>query len=318
MRTAAWLVWCCGCGRTELGAEFDSGEVDAGAADERGADERGAADDSADDHGDDHGRPDVGARPCDPTDHATDRDSDGIPDTDDPFATDATRPGRARDDVVYVHSATTLTALSLDGGDPFLPVGEFSFPEDGGGEVTDIAIDRFGVMYALVSADLYTCDPATATCWWLAPLPSNSLGFVPQGLVETDDDILFTLAGSDWTRVDLCGAQVRPQVISTLPGYSSSGDIATNGPGVTAFTSPAPAGGDVVVSIDPATGTVLGELGIPATIYGQWGMAAYMFVFVLCDQLGTVSVFEPISGTASVVFDAPHECWGAAAHPNLR
>lgn len=307
----AWAVGCWGCGRTELGDGIDDLDGDAAAADERGADDRGA----------DDGRPDVGGpgeRPCDPSDHVTDRDGDGIPDADDPFADDAARPGRARADAIYLQSATTLTLLLLDDGEPFSTVGEFSFPEDPGGQVTDIAIDRFGVLYAQVSAQLYTCDPATAACWRLAPLASNSLGFIPQGLVDDDDDVLYTLAGSDWTRVDLCGAQVRPQVISTLSGYSSSGDIATNGSGITVFTSPSNLGGDVVVSIDPATGTVLGELGLPATNLGVWGVVGYSLVFVMCDQLGGISVFDPIDGSGSAIATAPHECWGAAAHPDLR
>lgn len=206
----------------------------------------------------------------------------------------------------------------MRGGTVVTEVGRFSFPDDDFSQVTDIAIDRFGVLYAVADANLYACRPTTAECWLLADLPTNSLGFVPIGILDANDDTMVTLAGSDWTTIGLRGPEISPQVVGKTSPYSSSGDIATVADGRTLFTSPSNSGGDVVVEIDPASGTILGERGYPASIFQIWGVVAYDGILVMCDQIGAISTFDPLTGEAVEIGAAPHECWGAAAHPDLR
>ncbi|MBL8945822.1 MAG: hypothetical protein JNK45_21845 [Myxococcales bacterium] len=273
-----------------------------------------------DDEGEDTTTTDTGEPPgCDLDSHTRDCDGDGIPDGDDPFPTEPSRPGRARADVIYVHDATVLS--TMDPADAVLrEVGMFRFPEGPDGQVTDIAIDRFGVLYAIASSVLHACDPAIAHCWALASVPTNSLAFVPLGTIEPDDDTLVTLAGSTWTRVDLRGPEVTPNPIADVPSpYASSGDIATTASGLTVFTSPSGGvDGDVVVAIDPTSGAVLGEVGPVLGSTGVWGVAAVRGELWLFDQLGTIWTMDPSTGSTQVVGVEASRFWGAAAHPELR
>jgi hypothetical protein len=253
---------------------------------------------------------------CDLDSHEIDCDGDGIPDRDDPFPTDPDRPGRAAPDVIYVHSAATLSWL-----DPLDPVpvfiNEFRFPEGPDGQVVDIAIDRFGVLYAISNAVLHVCDPTSATCWALGDLPANSLAMLPEGTIETDDDTLVALAGSTWTLGRLRGPELTLEEIAGVSPYESRGDIATAANGLTVFTSPS-ASGDVVVAIEAATGKLLGEVAVLPASTGLYGAAAANGSLWLFDQLGTMWVMDPTTGASAVVGIDPAGIWGAAAHPDLR
>lgn len=298
LRGVVILAVACACGRTPI-----------------------AVADLDDDDPSDTSTTEVGDAPpdCDLDDHVGDCDGDGIPDADDPFPEDRDRPGRARPDLIYLQSSTTLSTLDMAAGVVVTPIADFTFPDDNYGQVTDIAIDRFGVLYAISSALLHACHPTTAECWALGELPTNSLGFVPIGILDDDDDMLVTLLGSTWMHVGLRGPEVAPKVIGEVESpYSSSGDIATTAAGLTVFTSNWATGGDVVVAIDPATGGVISLLGSPPTIMQVWGVVAYEDALVVCDQLGMIMSFDPSTGAGATIGGAPHECWGAAGHPDLR
>jgi hypothetical protein len=299
----------CACGRSAIGDGFDLGGDDDGDGDERGDIDDGDADDSDDDR-----EPE-----CDIDSHELDCDGDTIPDADDPFPEDRDRPGRGRNDVIYLQSSTTLSILDMRAGGIVTPIADFTFPDDSYGQVTDIAMDRFGVIYAISSALLHACHPETAECWALGELPTNSLGFVPIGIVDGQDDIMVTLAGSTWIAVRQRGPEIGVFEIGEVDSpYSSSGDIATTAAGLTVFTSPWSAGGDVLVAIDPATAEIIGLVGTPPTIYQVWGVVGYDGGLVLCDQLGGIFGFDPATGESWTIGAAGHECWGAAGHPDLR
>ena len=256
---------------------------------------------------------------CDLDSHSSDCDGDGVPDADDPFPTDTYRPGRAREDVIYVHSAFTLSSLAPESAPIVTTIADFSFPDDSFSQVTDIAIDRFGVLYALGSDVLHACDPSTAQCWALAPVPSNSLAFLPLGTLDADDDTLVTLAGSAWTRIDLRGPEVAVTVIGEIEApYSSSGDITTTFDGLTVFTSPSVTGVDLVLALDPVTGTVFGVIGLASGLSNVWGMASVRGALWLFDQVGNIATMDPISGEVVVVGFGLDGFWGAASHPDLR
>jgi len=304
----------CACGRSALGDGLGDSRADddADADDDDDADANGDGDD--DESGEDDPPPD-----CDLDSHELDCDGDGIPDADDPFPEDRDRPGRARSDLIYLQSSTTLSTLDMRAGVTVTPIADFTFPDDSYGQVTDIAIDRFGVLYAISSALLHACHPETAECWALAELPTNSLGFVPIGVVDDEDDILVTLAGTTWIAVRQRGPEIGVFEIGDVESpYSSSGDIATTAAGLTVFTSNWSTGGDVVVGIDPATAEIVGLIGTPPTIFQVWGVVAYDDALVLCDQTGVLMSFDPSTGAGYTIGAAPHECWGAAGHPDLR
>jgi len=251
---------------------------------------------------------------CDLESHEHDEDGDGIPDADDPFCDDRGRPGRARADVVYVHSPTTLytfdpRTLSFELVGPFVVDG-------GAPQPTDIAIDRFGVLYAVTFSALHACDPATAECWALAPLATNSLGFVPFGAVDDDDDVLVTVAGSTFTQVALAGPNATAIPLGTVSPHSSSGDVASTRGGSVLFTSPSPTGVDAIVQVDPGNGSVLTEVGAAEGSSSAYGLAGFDDELYIFDQLGQVSRFDPLSGGATFTTLGPEGWWGAAAHPD--
>jgi hypothetical protein len=252
---------------------------------------------------------------CDFDSHEHDEDGDGIPDADDPFCDDRGRPGRARADVVYVHSPTTLYTF-----DPrtlsFELVGPFVVDGGGAPQTTDIAIDRFGVLYAVTFFQLHACDPATAECWPLGPLATNSLGFVPFGAVDDDDDVLVTVAGSTFTQVALAGPNASEMPLGTVSPYSSSGDVTSVRGGSILFTSPWPSGVDAIVQVDPSNGSVLTEVGAAEGSSSAFGLAGFDDELYIFDQLGQVSRFDPLTRGAEFTTLGPEGWWGAATHPD--
>ncbi len=285
-------------------------------ADGEGDDADDDADDDDDDSVDDDSVEDSDTPDgCDVDSHEHDEDGDGIPDADDPFCDDPGRPGRARADVVYAHSPTTLYTF-----DPrtlaFENVGPFFVETGGAPQTTDIAIDRFGVLYAVTFAELHACDPATAECWPLGPLPTNSLGFVPMGLLDGDDDTMVTVAGSTFTRVELVGPDATEVPMASVEPYSSSGDVTSLTDGTTLFTSPSSSGVDALVQVDPVSGGVLGEREDAVGSNSAYGLATFNDDVLIFDQLGQVSLFDPQSGGLVFGVLGPEGWWGAATHPD--
>ncbi len=247
---------------------------------------------------------------CDVESHESDCDGDGLPDGDDPLPEDP-GPGIARTDVIYVHSSGGLYTFSPE----TLAIDRIAtFTLDGGfGEILDIAIDRFGVMYAVNFSGLFVCDPGTAACTTLASVSSNSLGIVPPGVID-DDDVLLSIAGATVTQIHLQGPDATVVEVGAVTPYSSSGDVATLVDGTTVFTSPSSTGTDVVVMLDPANGVVLGELGPVTGSQNTWGLATWGGTLWAADAQG--SIWRQDAGVWSWVTSFEDQGWGAAAHPD--
>jgi hypothetical protein len=252
---------------------------------------------------------------CDFDGHEHDEDGDGIPDADDPFCDDRGRPGRARTDVIYAHSPATLYTFH-PGTLSFELVGPFVVDGGGAPQVTDIAIDRFGVLYAVTFGELHACDPASAECWMLGPLPTNSLGFAPIGSVQGDDDTMITVAGSTFVQVALVGPSATEIRLSSVQPYSSSGDVTSLRDGTTLFTSPSPSGVDAIVQVDPANGGVLGERTAADGSSAAYGLATFADHLYIFDQLGQILRFDPLTGGVEFTTLGPEGWWGAATHPD--
>ena len=71
-------------------------------------------------------------------------------------------------------------------------VGDFGWPSDASStDMTDIAIDQFGVLFGISYRDVFTCHPETAVCTRLAGLPEqfNGLTVIPQGTLMPDREV---------------------------------------------------------------------------------------------------------------------------------
>ncbi|HGG57886.1 MAG TPA: hypothetical protein ENK31_08845 [Nannocystis exedens] len=254
--------------------------------------------------------------------YCTDSDDDGIPDADDPFPDDPDLPGKASGNLVYAHTSSKLFTMDVNTYD-IVEIGKFVYDESPG-SVTDIALDRWGVLYAITFNDLFVCNPDNAKCYYLADLPggsTNGLTLLPPGVLDPDDDTLVAIATSGaWHRVTLVGNQANfNQMGQYGPGYSSSGDVfsianvgtygATNKSGVQ--------GADVIVEADPTNGMVIKDIAVLQGYAGVFGLAGWEGKIFAFNSGGQVILVDPMSGDYEVVKTTSNSWWGAGVYSVL-
>ncbi|MEZ4315884.1 MAG: thrombospondin type 3 repeat-containing protein [Myxococcota bacterium] len=238
-----------------------------------------------------------------------DVDGDQIPDEFDLFPLDPNRPGTALDDTAYAHTATQLFSFGVD-SHIVTPIGT---PNVDAGILTDIAIDRYGVLYAITFDDLYVCHPQTAECWFLGALPSssNGLSFLPQGTLLADRDALVGIAqDGTWSLLTVTGATVQTSTVGGYGGtWESSGDVfSVLGTGTFAAIDQ---GGDVVIAeVDPTNGALIRQVvQVPyGEIYGIAGWDGVIFAF---DASGDILTIDPDTGAWSVLTTYAAAWYGA-------
>ncbi len=214
---------------------------------------------------------------------------------------------------IYVNSSDTLFAF-----DPvtltLAQLGRFTFDDGGAASVTDIAIDRDGLLYALSAGMLYVCDPVSVVCTPRGPSSANSAGFAEFGALDANDDVLVLVEGSEVVQVRVTDGGTDITVAGTLEGYSSSGDVMPLGGSVMLLSSPS-GSGDVLVAFDAATAEVLGPIAsVPALSYGLAGFGGEVWVFT--DRGEILRIDD--SGFAVPMSRVELRLWGAATHPESR
>jgi hypothetical protein len=250
-----------------------------------------------------------------------DSDGDGVPDVADPFPNDATKPKLALPKRVYPHTASKLFTMDVDTY-AIAEIGNFN-GSTFSGSMTDLAVDQYGVIYAVTFNNLYTCDATTATCYHLASLPQmfNGLTLVPPGVHHPYLDTLIGIANSGaWYKVTLSGsgsAQLQ-QIGSYGAGYTSSGDaFAIEGVGTFASVDKVGQSSDLIVSVDPKTGAVLKEIG-PVTGYSAlYGLAGWQGVVFGFNETGAVLKIDITTGAASLIVQTANPWWGAGVATRL-
>ncbi|NJK32402.1 MAG: hypothetical protein HC927_08325 [Deltaproteobacteria bacterium] len=244
-----------------------------------------------------------------------DADEDGIPDGDDPFPDDADLPGQAAPNVVYAHTSSRLFTMNVDDYQ-IATIGNFTFNQSNG-SVTDIAIDRWGVLYAVTFNDLFVCNPGTAACYYLGDLPQsfNGLTMVPPGTIDPDDDTLLGIANSGaWYQMTVVNQQAQIMQIGQYGnGMTSAGDVfSIQGEGTFgAVNKPGVNNGNVIVESNPLDGSVTDELATAVgytTIYGLAGWQGVIFAF---NSGGQIVEILPGDGSVSEITDTNNAWWGA-------
>lgn len=244
----------------------------------------------------------------------TDLDGDLIPNDFDLFPEDPERPGRAINELVYPHTASELYTFNVND----YAIELIGAP--GIGTMTDLAIDRYGVLWVMTFTELYICHPQTAECWLRGTLPTygNGLTFVPQGVLEPDRDSLIAIANSGgWALVtENAGGPVTLTPIGGYgPGTSSSGD-AFSIVGVGTYAAVTTAGVDSIVEVNPANGSILSTLAtFPAA--SIWGLAGWQDAIYAFSASGDVTFFDPATGDASVVATHPVSWYGAGVQTEI-
>ena len=247
-----------------------------------------------------------------------DADQDGVPDDADLFPNDPDLPGLAYGGVVYMQTADELWRMDVKTYQLTF-IAFFQWPSDGSShQMTDIAIDRYGVLYGVSFDALYTCHPKTGACHRVATLPDgyNALTFVPAGLLDADRDTLVAIGkGGEWTRLDRQGDQLVPTVLGTYGAiYGSSGDAySIAGVGTYATVNKSGDGDDWLVAVHPATGHVTKEIGRLTGFTALFGLAGWTDRAFGFDETGAILVVDTKSGeVVNVIQTTPKEWWGAA------
>lgn len=257
---------------------------------------------------------------CDPVND--DVDGDGIPNAADPFPADPMAPGVVNTLTVYAHTSTRLYYLDVKTAEVYL-VGTFAFPNGTTSrEMTDIAIDRHGVLYGISFDDVFVIDPHSARCWRLAALPAefNGLTLIPREETGEAEDALVGIANDGaWWRLTLVpglpglGAQVSLTRYGGFDaGWLSSGDVfSIVGVGTFASVDTATVDRDHLVQVDPKSGSILASVG-PIGSYDQvWGLAGWTGRAYGFEAGGKVLVLDLATGAIITEKDMNLAWWGA-------
>jgi hypothetical protein len=249
--------------------------------------------------------------PCD-----DDRDGDTIPNDFDPFPDEQDWPGVATPETIYAHTANGLFRFDVNS----LAVNRIgAWGDDGAGRfITDLAIDRYGVVYVTDGGGLLVCRPDTAACREVGTLGQscNGLTFVPPGVLAPDRDVLVGMSGVNWFRVDLVGASSTVTNLGTFDdrGSISSGD-AFSIEGVGTYAAVKVNGIDTIVSLDPLDGHIQQELYVFLRGFESrfiWGLAGWTDGFIYAfSASGEIFQFDPARGSIRLVTQTSNAWWGA-------
>ncbi|PKN57788.1 MAG: hypothetical protein CVU56_09040 [Deltaproteobacteria bacterium HGW-Deltaproteobacteria-14] len=259
--------------------------------------------------------------PCDPG--GGDRDGDKVPDSADPWPDDAGRPGVALANTVYAHTSTTLYRLAVKTYSVH-EVGRFVWPSSATSrEMTDIAIDRYGVLWAISFDEVFICHPIDVTCWRMASLPAsfNGLTLIPKSVLGTAEDTLIGLAqDGGWWKLALVNGNVQSTYLGDLGGdWTASGDaFSIEGVGTFASVNHSYGDPDYFVRVDPATGQVTAEIGGFAGHASVWGLAGWAEqAFAFDAATGDILIINLATGAVDQTLHSDQEWWGAGVRTHL-
>lgn len=245
-----------------------------------------------------------------------DKDGDSIPNDADVFPDDGGQPGVVIPKKIYAHSSSAL--YTVDVVDYAVGnIGAFKWPNDGGGhQMTDIAIDRHGVLYGVTFDRLYVCNPTTATCFNLGTLPGsfNGLTWIPAGTLDPDKDSLIGISNAGaWNHLKVVNGQVMSQPLGTYGvGYTSAGDaFSIEGVGTFAAVNKQGVNSTVIVTVDPLNGKVLSELAVTQGYNAIYGLAGWEGLIIAFNSGGEMIKIDPMTKLVTNLGDKNIGWWGA-------
>jgi hypothetical protein len=244
------------------------------------------------------------------------RDGDGIPDVADLFPDDVDRPGVASPDTVYAHGPNELYALNVVTGRVSY-LAAFSFNQRGD-SVTDIAIDRYGVLYAVTFYDAFVCHPQDARCWHIGALPDsyNGLTFVPPAVVGTTERLVGITVSGTWTQYNGVPFALNPSPLGGYGGASSSGDaFYIEGVGCYAAVEGLSTWTSIVET--STSGSILRTVATLDGYSGVYGIAGWSGTIYVFAANGDVLQIDTTSGARTLIADAPGSWWGAGVRTRI-
>ena len=252
---------------------------------------------------------------CGPNQRKNGADDDGTVDANN--QTDADNSGGDGGETVmtfvYAHSSSALYRVDPDTLAITL-VGNFTF---GGGsdQITDIAIDKTGLMIGISFTSVYRIDATNAACTRLSQNISetfNGLSFVPASEVgQTGPDVLVATrnASGAVSKIDpMTGAVTQ---IGNMGSFSSSGDLVSVAGFGTMQTADNGISPDRLVRLAPNT---FAATAVGSTIgYGDiWGVAYWKGKIFGFTEAGQFITIDPNTGAGTLVQSNGPHWWGAA------
>ena len=256
--------------------------------------------------------------PGDDDDDATGDDDTGDDDTgdddtgDDDTGDDDTGDDDTGDDdtggaTEYMYAQTSEDLYSVDKDPPYNVSHIGTFPQD---QITDLAVDIDGRMYAVTFDEVFEVDPFTAQLTSVATLADASLF----AMTALSDGTM--LLGSDDAiyEVDVVTGQV--DYYDSLGNWEFAGDMVGLPDGLLyclVWPSDHWAESTSLVVYDPATGntTEIGETGHGSMFgvgFADWTMYGF-------NRDGEILDIDYGTGAASVIATPGHDFWGAATNP---
>ena len=216
---------------------------------------------------------------------------------------------------VYAHTSSALYKVDPDTLQVTL-IGNFTFTGLSD-QITDIAIDKAGVMIGISFTSVYRIDPSNAKCTLLTGGLSgtfNGLSFVPAAqLGQTGADVLVATRNSDGTvfRVDQTNGNTTP--VGNMGGtWASSGDLVSVAGFGTVQTTDNGASPDRLVNLATssfaATQVGTGTIGFNDI----WGVAYWKGKIFGFTEAGEFITIDPNTGVGTLVQGNGPHWWGAA------
>ena len=246
-----------------------------------------------------------------------DKDGDSIPNDDDVFPSDGGQPGVVTPNKMYAHSKSVLSMV--DGVDySVTDIGAFTWPEDGGSHMmSDIAIDRHGVLYGITDERAYVCNPTTAACFLLGTLPGSFVGltWIPAGTLDPGKDSLIGITeDGTWNHLKIINGQISSQLLGSYgPGYSGvlNDAVSIEGVGTYAAVRKGGIGNILVVSVDPLTGKVLEEVAFISGFQHVYGLAGWGGLIIGFEYSGAIIKLDPKTKVVTNLGKKGISWWGA-------
>jgi len=209
---------------------------------------------------------------------------------------------------VFAHSDSELYRIDPDTLDVAL-VGAFAWPGTSD-QMTDIAIDKNGVMIGISFDRVYSVDPDTAQTVFLADLDRsfNGLSFVPAPGSGNEMLLAAALDGSIYELNPMTG-QATPRG-NYGGGMGSSGDlVSVEGFGTAATVTVSGGGSDrlAVIDAEGSSAAVVGDTG-QSSIWGLGFWAGQVFGFA---SDGSFVLIDVNTGMATLVEQSGVSWWGA-------
>jgi hypothetical protein len=253
---------------------------------------------------------------CDPDD----TDSDGVPDYADEAPLDKNWPGRVTVmNLIYAHTAGALYTWNVGDAKP-QKVADFTWPSGiADQDMTDLAIDRDGLMYGISFDHLYRVSATSGKTRSLGVLSQqfNGLTVIERGKIDPAQETLVAISNAgNWVQVTVTGTSATFKTLGSYNGYSSAGDafcIEQKGTWA-AVLDPGDTSGTILVEVNPSNGNVKSVLS-PAlnadSVYGLAGVGGVIYAF---DASGQILAYDlAMKKVTTAVTAANGQAWWGAA-----